>query len=95
MSTEAWRSLLVTEGEEGGEFFIFKEERTCFCSEPAYGEAASLSKEASRDPDSATPSRLYIARPLCSTALLPDDVPPDLTGVHRCRVYRQARQERT
>lgn len=29
-------------------------------SEPAYGEAASFSKEAKSDPDSATPSRLYI-----------------------------------
>lgn len=55
---------------------FFNAQRTGFCSEPAYGDAASLSNEASRDPDSATPSRLYIVRPSCRTVLLPDDVPP-------------------
>lgn len=33
---------------------------TCLGSEPAYGDAGSLSKDARSDPDSATPSRLYI-----------------------------------
>lgn len=33
-------------------------------SKPAYGEAASLSKDARSDPDRATPSRLYIGLPL-------------------------------
>lgn len=98
-STEAWSSLLVLyaryyilvqqwgrggKRKDRGEFFIYKEERTCFCSVPAYGEAASLSNEASRDPDSATPSRLYIACPPCSLVLLPDEMPPDWVQSAKC-----------
>lgn len=41
---------------------IQNETRTFLGSDPAYGDAGSLSKEASSGPDSATPSRLYIVR---------------------------------
>lgn len=36
---------------------------TALWSDPAYGDAASLSNDARRDPDSDTPSRLYIFSP--------------------------------